>query len=1066
MSKFFIHRPIFAWVIAIFVVLAGIVSITKLPVAQFPSVAPPTITVTAVYPGATAQTLTDSVLQLIEREINGATGLMYMETSASATGQGTLTVTFAPGTNPDLAQVDVQNRLARVTPRLPQIVQSLGVRVDKSMSNFLMILAFQAESGETSVDDTADYVNRNVLPEIQRLSGVGKAQLFAAGRAMRIWVDPAKLQGYGLSIASINASIAAQNQQISGGALGDTPSIPGTTMNATIVVPGQLTTPEQFGEVVLRSNSDGSTVRIKDIGRVELGTESYAFNSRLDGKPAVALAVQLTSTANAMATAKLVYSKMDELAPFLPAGVKWSAPYDTSKFVKISIEKVVHTLVEAIILVFIVMLVFLQNIRYTLIPTIVVPIALLGTFAVMYSIGLTINILSMFAMVLVIGIVVDDAIVVVENVERIMAEEGLPPLEATIKAMGQIQGAVVGITVILVTVFVPLAMFTGATGNIYRQFSLVMAISIFFSGFFALTLTPALCATMLKPIPKGHAHDKKTGLLGPFYNGFNRMFERATNGYSRTLLAFVRHTVVAFIVYGILVVAMALGFMKLPTAFLPAEDQGYVISLIQLPPGATQERTSDATKNLENFVLKQPETAHIISILGFSFAGQAQNMALAFTTLKDWSERTTPGSDATSFAGKALGAMMSLRDGFIYTLVPPSIPELGTSNGFTFRLQDRSNKGHAALLAARNELVGKATQSAMLTGVRADGVEDAPQWKVNIDRNAVYAQKVSMSDIATTLSTALGSSNSTDFPNRGYMQRVTIQADATQRMRPEDVMRLTVPNAEGKLVELSTMASAEWVTGPMQMTRYNGYPSMNITGSSKPGFTSGQAMQEMEKLAAELPEGFGFEWTGQSLDEKKAGSSAMLLYAFSILAVFLCLAALYESWSIPLSVMLVVPLGVLGAVLGMFLRNMPNDIYFQVALITVIGLSAKNAILIVEFAKDLHAQGKSALDSALEAGHLRFRPILMTSLAFILGVVPLYIASGASAVSQHEIGTGVFWGMVIGTPLSIFLVPIFFVVVFKLFGRRGERGTPPPTSPSQSQGPTPALPADKGSHHE
>ncbi|MEG2817498.1 MAG: efflux RND transporter permease subunit [Comamonas sp.] len=1046
MSKFFIHRPIFAWVIAIFVVLAGIISITQLPVAQFPSVAPPTITVTATYPGATSETMTDAVLQLIEREMNGSAGLMYMESKAPAGGQGTLTLTFKPGTNADLAQVDVQNRLARAEPRLPSVVQALGVKVDKAMSNFLMILAFQAESGETSRDDIADYVNRNVLPEVQRLEGVGKAQLFAAGRAMRIWVDPIKLQGYGLPIASVNAAIAAQNQQISGGALGDTPNVPGTTMSASIVVPGQLKTPEEFGNVVLRSNADGSTVRIKDVARVELGTESYAFNSRLDGKPAVAMAVQLTSTANAMATAKLVYEKMDTLAPFLPAGVSWSAPYDTSKFVKISIEKVVHTLLEAIVLVFIVMLVFLQNIRYTLIPTIVVPIALLGTFGVMLAAGLTINILAMFAMVLVIGIVVDDAIVVVENVERIMAEEGIPPKEATIKAMGQIQGAVVGITVILVTVFLPLAMFSGATGNIYRQFSLVMAISIFFSGFFALTLTPALCATMLKPIPKGHAHDKKTGPLGPFYNWFNRKFDAGTKRYHGALNSVVKRSFQAVVVYLLVIAGVVFMFMKLPSAFLPTEDQGYVISLAQLPPGATLERTGDAMAELEKFVLSQPETDHIVSILGFSFSGQGQNMGLAFTTLKDWSQRSAPGSDAQSFAGRTMGALMSLRDGFIYTLVPPSIPELGNSDGFTFRLLDRGAKGHAALLAARDMLMGKANQSPLLTGVRFDGVDDAPQWQVNINRDAVYAQRVSMGDLASTLATALGSSNSTDFPNQGYMQRVTIQADASRRMQPEDVMRLTVPNADGKLVELSTMVSAKWISGPMQVTRYNGYPSMSITGSAKPGYTSGQAMAEMEKLALDLPEGFGYEWTGQSLDEKKSGSSAMLLYAFSILAVFLCLAALYESWSIPLSVMLVVPLGVLGALAGMFIRGMPNDIYFQVALITVIGLSAKNAILIVEFAKDLHAQGMSAYDAALEAAHLRFRPILMTSLAFILGVVPLYIASGASAASQREIGTGVFWGMVIGTPLSIFLVPIFFIGVFKLFGQKLDQDKTPPAS--------------------
>lgn len=1056
MSKFFIHRPIFAWVIAIFVVLAGITAITQLPIAQFPSVAPPTITVTATYPGATSETMTDSVLQLIEREMNGAAGLLYMESKAPAGGQGTLTLTFEPGTNADLAQVDVQNRLARAQPRLPLVVQSLGVRVDQAMSNFLMILAFQAESGETSRDDIADYVNRNVLPEVQRLEGIGKAQLFAAGRAMRIWVDPAKLQGYGLSISAVNAAVTAQNQQISGGSLGNTPNVPGTTMSASIVVPGQLSTPEEFGNVILRSNSDGSTVRIKDVARVELGIESYAFNSRLNGKPAVAMAIQLTSTANALATAKLINEKMNSLEPFLPAGVKWTVPYDTSKFVKISIEKVIYTLLEAIVLVFIVMLIFLQNIRYTLIPTIVVPIALLGTFAVMLVAGLTINILAMFAMVLVIGIVVDDAIVVVENVERIMSEEGLPPKEATLKAMTQIQGAVVGITLILVVVFLPLAMFGGATGNIYRQFSLVMAISIFFSGFFALTLTPALCATMLKPIPKGHAHDKKTGLLGPFYNWFNRKFEVGTKHYNSALQATVKRSVQSVIVYLLVIAGAAFMFMKLPAAFLPTEDQGYVISLAQLPPGATLDRTSDAMAQMENYMLQQPETGQVVSILGFSFAGQGQNVGLAFTTLKDWKERTEPGSDAESFATRAMGGLASLRDGFIYTLVPPSIPELGTSNGFTFRLQDRGNNGHAALLNARNQLIAKANQSPVLAGVRFDGVDDAPQWKVNINRDAVAAQRVNMADLAATLATALGSSNASDFPNKGYMQRVTIQADAARRMQPEDVMRLTVPNAEGKLVELSSMVTAQWVSGPMQVTRYNGYPSMSLTGQSKPGFTSGQAVAEMEKLAAELPDGFSYEWTGQSLDEKKAGSSAMILYAFSILAVFLCLAALYESWTIPLAVMLVVPLGVFGAVAGMHLRGMPNDIYFQVALITVIGLSAKNAILIVEFAKDLHAQGMSAYEAAMEAAHLRFRPILMTSLAFILGVVPLYIASGASAASQQEIGTGVLWGMVIGTPLSVFLVPVFFIAVFKLFGNKN-RQTPPAATTALPQG---------ASHHE
>ena len=1028
MSKFFIHRPIFAWVIAIFVVLAGIVSITRLPVAQFPSVAPPTITVTAAYPGATAQTLTDSVLQLIEREINGAEGLMYMESSASATGSGTLTVTFAPGTNPELAQVDVQNRLARATPRLPTIVQSLGVRVDKSMSNFLMILTFQSETGETSRDEISDYVNRNVLPEIQRLNGVGKAQLFASGRAMRVWVDPTKLQGYNMSIAQINAAIAAQNQQISGGSLGDTPSLPGTNMNATIVVPGQLTTPEEFGNVVLRSNSDGSTVRIKDVARVELGAESYGFNSRLDGKPAVALAVQLTSTANAMATAKEVYSKMGELESFLPAGVKWSAPYDTSKFVKISIEKVIHTLLEAIVLVFIVMLIFLQNIRYTLIPTIVVPIALLGAFAVMYSVGLTINILSMFAMVLVIGIVVDDAIVVVENVERIMSEEGLSPLDATRKAMRQISGAIIGVTVVLISVFVPLAFFAGSTGNIYRQFSAVMVASIGFSAFMALSLTPALCATLLKPVEAGHHHEKSG-----FFGWFNRSFASGAKRYEGWVARMLKRAVRYLVIYAAIVGAVAVVYMRLPTSFLPSEDQGNIIVNVQLPPGATQERTLAVMEQVEQFILKQPEVQSMVGVLGFSFSGQGQNAALAFVTLKDWSERHGPGQSAQEVAGRAFGGLSGIRDAFIFPLSPPPIPELGNDSGFTFRLQDRSGAGHEALVNARNQLLGMASQSKVLTQVWPDGLEDAPQLQIDIDRDKANALGVTFDAINSTLSTALGSSYVNDFPNQGRLQRVVVQADAPARMQPDDLLKLNASNTQGKPVPLSAFASTKWVKGAQQTVRYNGYPAMRISGSPAPGYSTGAAMAEMEKLAGQLPAGFGFEWTGQSREEKLAGSQSLILYSFAILAVFLCLAALYESWSIPLAVILVVPLGVLGVLLATLMRGYANDVYFQVGLITIIGLSAKNAILIIEFAKDLQAQGKGLIESALEAAHLRFRPIIMTSMAFGLGVVPLAIASGAGSASQRAIGTGVLGGMVTGTVLAVFFVPVFFVVVRSLF---------------------------------
>ncbi len=1032
MAKFFIDRPIFAWVIALFIIIAGLLSIRGLPVSQYPRVAPPVITLSAAYAGADAETMQNSVLSIIEREMNGVEGLDYMESNALSNGTGTLTLTFKSGTNEDLAQVDVQNRLSRAEARLPASVRQTGVMVQKSGASFLLVAMFSDETGQTPVAEISDYIARNVQPEIQRVAGVGNAQLFGSERAMRIWVDPAKLQGLNLSTADVNAAISAQNAQVAAGSLGDLPNQSGQTISATITVPGQLQTAEAFGNIVLRANTDGSTVRLKDVARVELGSQAYATSARLNGKPAVGLGVQLTTSGNALATAKAVKAKLAELQPFFPAGVKWSVPYDSSTFVGISIEKVVHTLIEAIVLVFLVMFLFLQNFRYTIIPTIVVPIALLGALAVMMAMGMSINVLSMFAMVLVIGIVVDDAIVVVENVERIMAEEGLPPLEATRKAMSQISGAVIGITVVLVSVFIPMAFFSGATGNIYRQFSVVMAVSILFSAFLALSLTPALCATLLKPIDPNH--HEKTGFFGPFFNGFNRRFTRTSKKYEGWVAKLLRRSVRMMLIYAGLTAVALFVLMRLPTAFLPTEDQGYAIVNIQLPPGATQERTQKVVEQIEGFVLKQPEVANMVAILGFSFTGQGQNMALSFVPLKDWSERKAPGSDATSVAGRITGAMMQqVRDGMIFALTPPAIPELGTSSGFTFRLQDRSGKGHEALVAARNQLLGMAAQSKIITQVRPDGLEDAPQLRIDIDRDAANAQGVSFASISSVLSTALGSSYINDFPNQGRMQRVVVQAEAKSRMQPEDILRLTVPNNQGQVVPLSTMVATSWVTGPMQSIRYNGYPAMRISGSASPGFSTGEAMTEMENLAKKLPEGFGFEWTGQSKEEQASGSQAAILYAFSILAVFLCLAALYESWSIPLAVILVVPLGLLGVVLGVSVRGMSNDVYFQVGLITVIGLSAKNAILIIEFAKDLQAQGKSALEAALAAAHLRFRPIIMTSLAFILGVVPLFFASGASSASQRAVGTSVLYGMLVGTLLAVFLVPVFYAVVRKLF---------------------------------
>ncbi|MDR6213207.1 efflux RND transporter permease subunit [Paracidovorax wautersii] len=1028
MAKFFIERPIFAWVITIFIMVMGGISIAKLPIAQYPAVAPPTIQVSVAYPGANAQTLEDSVLAVIEREMNGASGLAYIETTSQANGTGSIVLSFEPGTNADLAQVDVQNRLSRATPRLPSAVTQQGVRVEQSRSNFLMFAMLSTDNPDVSIEALNDYAARNVVPELQRVAGVGTLTQFGSERAMRIWVDPAKLKGFNLSLDQVNAAIRAQNVQVSAGNLGDLPSEQGQPVAATIVVQGQLTNADQFGNVVLRANTDGSAVRLKDVARIELGSQSYNTSARLNGKQAVGLGVQPTPSANALATAKAVRAKLEELKKFFPQGVNYVVPYDTSKFVSVSIEKVVHTLIEAVVLVFIVMFLFLQNFRYTIIPTIVVPVALLGTFGALLAMGFSINVLTMFGMVLVIGIVVDDAIVVVENVERIMAEEGLPPLQATRKAMGQISGAVIGVTVVLISVFVPLAFFAGSTGNIYRQFAATMATSIAFSAFLALSLTPALCATLLKPIDPEH-HAEKKG----FFGWFNRSFKSTTHRYEGWMAKLLRRGGRMMIIYAVLLGAVALVYTRLPTSFLPNEDQGYIITNVQLPPGAAQSRTSEVLQQVEGFMLKQPEVENIVTVAGFSFSGQGQNAGLAFVILKDWAERSGADSTASAVAGRAFMALSGIRDAFIFALSPPPIPELGTGTGFNFRLQDRAGQGHDALVNARNQLLGMAGQSKILAGVRPDGMEDAPQMQIDIDRDKANALGIGFDSISSALSTALGSAYINDFPNQGRLQRVVVQADAAARMRPESVLDLPVVNSRGQTVPLSTFATTRWITGAMQTVRYNGYPSMKIAGDAGPGYTTGEAMNEMERLAGQLPPGFGFEWTGQSREEKLAGSQAMILYAFSLLAVFLCLAALYESWSIPFSVMLVVPLGVLGVLLATLMRGMSNDVYFQIGLVTIIGLSAKNAILIVEFAKDLQAEGKSVLEAALEAAHLRFRPIIMTSLAFTLGVVPLFIASGASSASQRAIGTGVIGGMITGTVLAVIFVPVFFVLVRTFF---------------------------------
>ncbi len=1055
MARFFIDRPVFAWVIALFILVFGAVSITKLPVSQYPTVAPPALSINVAYPGASAKTLDESVISVIEQELNGAPNLAYLESVSQANGTGAITVTFEPGTNLELAQVEVQNRLSRASPRLPAAVTQQGVRIDKAGNNFLLFVMLSSKTGTLDTKALGDYAARNIVPELQRLPGIGQAQLFGTERAMRIWLDPAKLLSFNISPAEVNAAIRAQNALVPAGSIGELPNLSDQTMSATVVVKGQLESADQFKNIVLRANTDGSSVRLKDVARVELGGQNYGSYSRLNGKPATGIGIQLAPGGNALASATAVKERMAELQAYFPEGVAYEVPYDSSKFVKISITQVVETLVEAVVLVFLVMFLFLQNWRYTLIPTIVVPIALLGTFAIMLWMGFSINVLTLFGMVLAIGILVDDAIVVVENVERIMNEEGLPPLQATRKAMGQISGAIIGITVVLVSVFVPMAFFAGSVGNIYRQFSLAMVASMLLSALMALTLTPALCATLLKPVEAGHGH-AKTG----FFGWFNRGFSRTAKGYEGWVAKLLKRSGRMLLVYGVVVAAVGLMYTRMPTSFLPNEDQGYLIVNVQLPPGATANRTEAAVKQVEDFMLAQPEVQNTVGVIGFSFSGQGQNAALVFVPLKPWEERVGPQHSASALAGRAFGAMMAVRDAFIFPLSPPPIPELGTATGFALRLQDRGGLGHEALLNARNQLMGMASKSKLITGMRPDGLEDAPQLQLDIDRDKAAALGVSYDAVAAVIGTQLGSAYVNDFPSNGRLQRVVVQAEAQARMQPEDLLRLNVTNTKGQSVPLSAFASTHWITGQMQATRYNGYPAMRLAGDAAPGASTGAAMAELEQMVKQLPPGIGYEWTGLSREEKLSGSQATILLAFSLLAVFLCLAALYESWSIPLSVLLVVPLGLLGALMGATFRGMPNDVYFKVGLITIIGLSAKNAILIIEFAKDLQAEGKGLIESILEACHLRFRPIIMTSLAFILGVTPLFFATGAGSASQRAIGTGVLSGMVSATVLAVIFVPVFFLVVRRVF-KGSERQRRIYAHQADGAQPSGALPAEE-----
>ncbi|MFJ4113332.1 multidrug efflux RND transporter permease subunit [Pseudomonas sp. NPDC089758] len=1030
MPQFFIDRPVFAWVVALFILLAGALAIPQLPVAQYPNVAPPQVEIYAVYPGASAATLDESVVSLIEQELNGADNLLYFE-SQSSLGSATITATFEPGTNPDLAQVDVQNRLKVVESRLPRPVTQQGLQVEKVSTGFLLLGTLTSEDG--SLDETAlsDILARNVMNEVRRLKGVGKAQLYGSERAMRIWIDPGKLIGFSLTPNDVANAIAAQNAQVAPGSIGDLPARSTQEITANVVVKGQLSTPEEFAAIVLRANPDGSTVTIGDVARVEIGAQEYQYGTRLNGKPASAFSVQLAPGANAMQTATLVRAKMQELSVYFPEGVRYDIPYDTSPFVKVSIQQVISTLFEAMLLVFAVMFLFLQNLRCTLIPTLVVPVALMGTFAVMLALGFSVNVLTLFGMVLAIGILVDDAIVVVENVERIMAEEGLPPKAATRKAMGQISGAIIGITLVLVAVFLPMAFMKGSVGVIYQQFSLSMAVSILFSAFLALSLTPALCATLLKPVAKGGHHQRKG-----FFGWFNRSFDRVSDGYQRWVVQALKRSGRYLLVYGLLLAVLGYGFSQLPTAFLPTEDQGYTITDIQLPPGASRMRTEQVAAQIEAHNAQEPGVGNTTVILGFSFSGSGQNAALTFTTLKDWAERGADDS-AQAIADRASAAFSRIRDAVAFSVLPPPIDGLGESTGFEFRLQDRGGMGHAALMAARDELLAGAASSKILVNVREASLAESPQVQLEIDRRQANALGISFADIGAVLDTAVGSNYVNDFPNQGRMQRVVVQAEGDQRSQVEDLLKIHVRNSSGKMVPLGAFVLAKWVSGPVQLTRYNGYPAVSISGEPAAGYSSGDAMAEVERLVAQLPAGAGLEWTGLSLQERLSGSQAPLLMALSLLVVFLCLAALYESWSIPTAVLLVVPLGVLGAVLAVTLRGMPNDVFFKVGLITLIGLSAKNAILIIEFAKGLVDQGVEPFDAAVQAARLRLRPIVMTSLAFILGVVPLAIATGASSASQQAIGTGVIGGMLSAT-LAVVFVPVFFVVVMRLARTRHE----------------------------
>ncbi|PAA25678.1 MULTISPECIES: efflux RND transporter permease subunit [Pseudomonas] len=1032
MARFFIDRPIFAWVIAIVIMLAGALSITQLPLEQYPDIAPPTVKIAATYTGASAKTVEDSVTQVIEQQMTGIDKLTYMSASSSSAGSASINLTFEAGTDPDVAQMQVQNKLQQVESRLPSSVQSEGLTVTKGGSDFLMIAALASDNPSVTGTQIGDYISSTLLDSISRIDGVGEVKAMGSGYAMRIWLDPALLQKYSLMPSDVTTALEAQNTEVSAGQLGALPAVASQQLNATITARSKLQTAEEFRNVVVKSNSAGAVVLLGEVATVELGSDSYDVNSALNGKPSAAMGVQLATGANALEVGEAVKAKLAELEPYYPSEMQLKnvIAYDTTPFVSLSIEEVVKSLGEAIVLVVLIMFLFLQNFRATLIPAITVPVVLLGTFGVLAMFGYSINTLTMFAMVLAIGLLVDDAIVVVENVERVMSEKGLSPLEATRQSMDEITSALIGIALVLSAVFIPMAFFSGSTGIIYRQFSVTIVSAMVLSVLVAMTLTPALCATLLKPAdPNGHG--PQTG----FFGWFNRTFERGAQAYQRVVGKILQRSGRSLMVYVLVVAAMAVGYTKLPTSFLPDEDQGILMAQMQLPVGATDDRTQAVLKQFESYILQQPEVEAMISISGMGMGGNSQNSARAFIRLKDWSERTGAGQDSASIAQRATQALSSIGDADVFVMQPPAVRGLGQSSGFDLQLKDVAGLGHEALVAAREQLIELARQDPRLQGVRSNGLDDTPQLKVTIDDRKAGALSLTTSDINTTLSTALGGSYVNDFLNQGRVKKVYVQGQASSRMQADDLDHWFVRNSNDEMVPFSSFASSSWTSGSPLLERYNGSSSLEVVGDPAPGVSSGVAMDAVESIIKQLPEGISYEWTGQSYQLRLSGSQAPLLYAISVLFVFLCLAALYESWSVPFSVMLVVPLGVVGAVLATRFSGLSNDVYFQVGLLTTVGLAAKNAILIVEFAKHLQEQGNSLIDATLIAVRQRLRPILMTSLAFMFGVLPLAMSSGAGSAGRQAIGTGVLGGMFSATVLGIFFVPLFFVLIRRRFSR-------------------------------